>query len=372
MRDRDNNKHSRNEDGFSLKLLRPGNSRISYNEKTLRKIFSTEIENQVFFEASKHQFEELGLPWEDKLFLRFDEDNTPIYTDKVNTYRMNSIGYRSAEFDGTAEVVFAGCSNTFGTGIPEEVIWGSALANQLGKSYANISKQGASVQWIVRNILSYFDEHGHPETLCCLFPDFYRMTLATNSGQLVYGGNGHRDSRYPDSDDFTRILEIHLDQALPPSMTPTYSKKPHEAADVLPADIAVFESMQSILFLEQYCRSHGIKFAWSTWDTSILSFLLEVKELFPKNYTNLVDIDVDCWVQNPDREIAGEVFLGLQFRNSPNKEHPVVECHQELMSTYGVNFYRGLDDINGIDYAHMGAHQHRHIAETFIEFLDKN
>lgn len=372
MNDRNRSSTSKNEDSSSIRLTRPGNSTISYNDRVLKKIFSTQLENQNFFENSKHQFEEAGIPWEDKLFLRFDEKNNPLYTDSVNTYSMNSLGYRSPEFDGSAGIVFAGCSNTFGTGIPEDAIWGSVLAEHLEKSYVNISKQGASVQWIVKNILAYFDKYGHPEILCCLFPDLYRMTLATNSRQLVYGGNGHRDSKFPDADDFTRILEIHLDQALPPSMTPAYSKKPHDAADVLPADMAVFESMQSILFLEQYCRSHGIKFAWSTWDTSILSFLLEVKGIFPENYTSLVDIDADCWVQNPDRKIAGEVFLGLQFRNSPSDENPIVECHQDLLKIYDVNFYRGLDDINGIDYAHMGVHQHRHIAETFIEFLDKD
>ena len=39
------------------------------------------------------------------------------YGDKINEYKLNSLGYRSKEFK-KVHVVFAGCSITFGVGVP--------------------------------------------------------------------------------------------------------------------------------------------------------------------------------------------------------------------------------------------------------------
>lgn len=350
------------------KLSRSRDGFILYNQETLDQIFSSRIESQLFFKEAKAKFAERGLVWEDKLLLDFDSSGKPRYADKVNSYVFNSDGYRSKEFDGSAKLLYAGCSTTFGTGVPEDGIWGSMVAAELGVPYVNISKQGTSSQWIVKNILAYFDEYGHPDTVCCLFPDLYRMTLATNNQQLTYGGNGQSGGSDP-ADDFSKIYDVHLDQVLPPKKALDYSKKPHDIRDVLPSDMAVYFSIQSILMLDQYCRSNGIKFIWSTWDVNVLDFIEKIKSLYPSNYSSFLNLDLDCWVDNPDRAVCGEVYLGTKAREAYGKNLPATECHLDLAEKYGVNFYRGMDDIHGIDHTHPGVHQHAHIAEAFTEAL---
>lgn len=343
-------------------------SSISYDRETLDKVFSTNLEPQVFFKEAKAKFKKLGIPWEDKLLLGFDSNGCPMYSDKVNTYVYNSEGYRSKEFDGSAKLLYAGCSTTFGTGVPEEAIWGSMVASKLGVPWANISKQGTSASWIVKSIFAYFDKYGHPDTVCCLFPDLFRTTIATNTAQLRYTGNGAADD-HKSANGFTKIYDIHLENVLPPSLALDYSKKPHDMLDVIPADTAVYSSIQSILLLDQYCRVNGIKFIWSTWDVNIVSFISELKSLYPKNYSGFVDSDLDWWIDNPDQNVAGEVYIGSSGESVQGKDLPPIDCHQELLDKYGVNFYRGLDDFHGVRYAHPGIHQHAHVADAFLDAL---
>jgi hypothetical protein len=341
---------------------------ISYMGDTLDQIFSTKIEKQPFYAESREKFEKLGWPWENKLLLRFDEDGQPIYLDNVNTYMYNSDGFRSAEFDGSADLLYAGCSTTFGTGVPEEAIWGSMVADTLGVKRANISRQGTSASWIVKNIFAYFDTYGHPKTVCCLFPDLYRTTIATNPSQLTYQAHGNEASSVP-KQSFTKVYDVHLDQVLPPNLALDYSKKPHDMLNILPADVAVYNSIQSILMLDQYCRSHGITFLWSTWDVNSFGFLSRMKTIYPKNYSNYIEIDLEWWIPNTDSSISGEIFVGEQSGSVRGKSREAINCHQDLLEKYGVNFYRGRDEAHGIEYTHPGIHQHAHIAEKFLQRL---
>jgi hypothetical protein len=342
---------------------------ILYNDGTLDYVFSNQIQKQTVFIQEKENLLARGIDVGDKLVKGTDSNQLPIYSDSVNSYTYNSFGYRSPEF-GSAKLLYAGCSNTFGTGIPEEAIWGTVLANKLNLPYANLSKQGASAQWIVKNIFAYFEEYGHPDVLCCLFPDPYRISIATNETLLV---DVHPDARKKELKSqqwsFSKIFEAHLFTSIPPKKAIEYSKKPHKMIDVIPADAAVYASIQSILTLDQYCRAVGIKFVWSTWDVGFVDFLQKIKTMYPKNYSNLLDSDIYCWVYNPDEEVGGEVFVGEEFKTNYQGDLPAKDCHPDLLDKYGVNFYRGMDILDGVYNAHPGVHQHAHIAESFLKAL---
>lgn len=341
---------------------------ILYNDGTLDYVFGNQIQEQPVFREDKESLFSRGIDIENKLVKGIDSNGLPVYSDNVNSYIFNSLGYRSPEF-GTAKILYAGCSNTFGTGVPEETIWGTVLANKLNLPYANLSKQGASAQWIVKNIFAYFDEYGHPDVLCCLFPDPYRMSIASNEDLLT-------DSTHPAirKEDLKRhsissVFEVHLGMNLSPKKSPEYSKKPHKMTDVIPADAAVYASIQSVLMLDQYCRAAGIRFVWSTWDVGYVDFLQEMKALYPKKYSSLLDSDMYCWINNPDKEVGGEVYVGEEFRHNNRGNLPAKNCHADLLKKYGVNFYRGMDALDGVYNAHPGVHQHAHIADAFLKVL---
>lgn len=79
-------------------------------------------------------------------------------------YRFNSLGYRGPEFDAAApfKVFVAGCSYTFGQGVPFDKTWPSLLARALAErrglpadrvNLQNFSQIGASNEYIARTIV---------------------------------------------------------------------------------------------------------------------------------------------------------------------------------------------------------------------------
>ena len=61
------------------------------------------------------------------------------------TYRINSEGFRSEEFDPqAASVVSLGCSYTIGIGLPEEATWSYLVAQALGLKNYNLAWGGTS------------------------------------------------------------------------------------------------------------------------------------------------------------------------------------------------------------------------------------
>lgn len=80
-------------------------------------------------------------------------------------YSFNSLGYRSAEFDGQAEVVVfvVGCSHAFGVGVAEELTWPNVFCRGFAEHYGvsteclhlqNFSQGAASNDYIARVILT--------------------------------------------------------------------------------------------------------------------------------------------------------------------------------------------------------------------------
>lgn len=323
---------------------------VNYDEATARRLFSSSVEEETFMEEKKNKFKKLGLPWEDRLVYDFDKFDNPIYFDKTNLYKLNSLGYRSPEFDGSADILYAGCSNTFGMGVPEDAIWGSVLAKKLGSSYVNLSKQGASTEWIVKNIFSYINTYGHPKEIYCLFPDLFRVLLPTDKRILTSQAAGP----FKDGDNPNTIIEAQLYGGGVSGLIPEYSRLPHDVRDVLPVNFSIYLYAQSILMLSTYCKSHGIKFIWSTWNIPTSDMFVELKQKFPEEYSGFIELDSKKWDNSRSFKNKWDTF-----------EDP--DCHLDLEKTYGLNFYRGTDDVHGVDHVHTGAHKHAHWAESFLD-----
>jgi hypothetical protein len=66
------------------------------------------------------------------------------WIDKKFTYKFNSHGFRGDEFCQDASIVFLGCSNTVGIGLPWESTWAKIVADTLGLKCFNLGIGGAS------------------------------------------------------------------------------------------------------------------------------------------------------------------------------------------------------------------------------------
>lgn len=102
--------------------------------------------------------------------------------DLVNFYKINSMGFRSDEFtdkhDGQ-HILFAGCSMTFGDGIPLQYLWAHKLYSKIkaehgASGYFNIASNGASVGVIIENTYKYIKKYGKPDYVFMLLPDLQR------------------------------------------------------------------------------------------------------------------------------------------------------------------------------------------------------
>lgn len=278
-----------------------------------------------------------GLPWTG------DYTKKEFMLDQSNSYLINSFGFRGKEFNKDSELLFAGCSFTFGLGLPEEEIWGSHVANALGMQYSNLGLPGDSVVGIVSNIYKYFEEYGNPKILLCLFPDFYRFLIPVNFDTLITkhtreGGN------------MLSGLHIFYQQ------TEDYSKKPHYAENVFSPDLAFFYSYQYIRMLEKYCKEAGILFLWSTWSETLYDLIIQQNNISE----NFVYLKSNRWI----RQGSIDVYLD--------------ECtaHDHLKELYPNNFDRSTDIEDGDFYNkrsyHSGVHKHRHWAEGFMEKINDN
>lgn len=260
--------------------------------------------------------------------------------DTNNVYRINSNEFRGDEISGNENIVFGGCSFTFGLGVPEDQIWSVQLAKNLNLSYSNLAYPGASIMFIVEIMFKYFKKYKNPDMVICLFPDPYRMYLPYVENKLESLDNPMKES----------ISHLFL-KGFTDNRIPLYSKLPHKAEHVIPRDVAKWISIQYINILEQYCKSNNIKFIWSTWDPDFL------KELIDLNIFNgLINIEMNKWTRD---------------ESSGYEKYDEHNCHLELNNQYPNIFDRGGDLEWGKEHSHWGVHKHRHISESFQKVLSK-
>lgn len=97
-------------------------------------------------------------------------------------YSINSHGLRSDEFSkrhSGKHIVFAGCSFTFGDGLPLEYTWPHKVYTEIKKrervsGYYNISQSGASGNWILIQALKYVRDYGCPDVMFINLPEVTR------------------------------------------------------------------------------------------------------------------------------------------------------------------------------------------------------
>lgn len=245
------------------------------------------------------------------------------------------------------DFVFSGCSETHGEYIAASYveggdiskIWGFQVAKELnlGKPL-NLGMGSFSAHVIVKDLINHCIKNGNPKMILVLFPDFGRFPHVKN--------NKIKSSHLPNNHDYIQhfTLQQHFEKEFPP-----LSKAPHEAYEVLSYKQSVYVNLQSIIFLEQFCKSNDIYFKYASWDYLANLIFKKAKDLYPDLYSGYIESDFNNW------------------HNWKKIHHPrLQECHLDLKDNYKTIF----------DYAwdghHMGIHRHTHIAESFIEEYKKN
>jgi hypothetical protein len=161
-------------------------------------------------------------------------------------YKINMNGYRTkhfAPFDNSKNtILFAGCSWTFGEGLPNEYIWPELVAKNFENvDHYNIGYMGMSINHIIKNVYSFIRSYGKPKYLFICFPDMQRNIYYSEKKQVyikAYASTkfiGHKDK---DQEKYT--LEF------------------------IPENNLLLATTQ-ISALEDYCSEAGINLIWTTW-----------------------------------------------------------------------------------------------------------
>jgi hypothetical protein len=285
-------------------------------------------------------------------------DNSFATLDDVNTYNINENGCRGRSFSNEPlDVLAAGCSITFGIGVPEDGIWTEILSQLSNRTVANIGMPGHSVTAICKNVIKYCMNYGNPKTIYCLFPDFFRMLFVQDPDYLTTNREENRNLevrlvtaniadnvvyRYEDNKDQLLFKRIDKNKN---SITLEDSVSPHQA---------ILESINAIYMLESFCKTNNIEFVWSTW-SNITKILLE-------SLLKLNNFELTQYVPIDDLKYSN--YNCNELVKNCTTEHNTKLSEQEswkVGSDYFVNNKKRMDSF----YSHPGTHFQYHIAEFF-------
>lgn len=168
-------------------------------------------------------------------------------------YVLNKMGFRSKNFEKfnneNHNILFSGCSFTFGQGLPEDLIWTKMLEKKISNfidnkkinSY-NLGIPGSSIQLIIKNIFSFINVYGKPDEIFVLLPE------ASRAFNYDYNNNTYRNF-------------IYRKEFL-------FENKNHPIKKYMESFVYennLFYSTQLIQALEIFCNNLNINLIWSTW-----------------------------------------------------------------------------------------------------------
>lgn len=252
-------------------------------------------------------------------FLTFSEeydDKLPI--DERVQYRLNNFAHRCEDFNKLdnqkTNILFAGCSNTFGHSLPEQYVWTKKLYDALPFKnkgpFNSIGIPGAGIERIISNIFKYCNKFGNPDYIFIIHADLTR--------EVKYISEQNKFEN-----------QIHLN----------YKNQKLES-DVDFGFYLVYRFQLLYRLLEIYCKSHNIKLLSSSWDSTNLNIscklfpdtfirpdnLLEYAKSFDIN--NIDKIDWDFLVKARDGHHEGIIYHQMMcdlFLSAVSNLTPILE-----------------------------------------------
>lgn len=263
------------------------------------------------------------------------------------SYTFNEYGFRSDTFSNQ-DILFLGCSHTFGEGLPKEYRWTDILASNLNMSYSNLGLRGDSAINQIRHAFWYFKNFGNPKIVVGLFPlgrmPFPSVPYENISENRLNAINKNGDSQSdPHHKYTTEYLNMSKDKV------DDFSRSPYDLSKVISLEGAIYHNNIAFEMLIQYCESHNIKLFWSIWDA--IDKKNDIVELiYKEKYKSYVDINATKWT----------IINGI---DGPRWSPPPL-CHEEYNKDVDIIFNQAADRKNN-NFPHWGAHRHIHIANEF-------
>lgn len=200
-------------------------------------------------------------------------------------YFLNEYGFRSKSFfefnKKNTNILFVGCSITFGTGLPEESTWYKKFINKINiknVDYYNLSINGAGTQVLIKNIITFINTVGKPDYIFMYLPNISRLLKWDENEYKGIGNDLFVDKK--------NLIGYSVE------------------------DTAMWTSTLLHL-LELLCDLSNIKLIWSTWMRDQADFY---KSIGFKHYFDL-DFNIsDLYVTPPEiHKIRNPKYVGYKY-----------------------------------------------------------
>ena len=306
---------------------------LNYSEDEYNRFFYNTLKNI----AEKHR--------------SYDLNNSYTLLEK-DKYQYNSLGYRCEEFELPAELVVAGCSHTYGIGVPNEYVWGRFLSNNLNLSYANLGLSGKSIERIVQTIFAYFKEVGHPKYLCVNFPEMSRLVMPITKNFLI--------SKY---DNYCNLIDTNINEYLEVDQKPKYAKSPYFIEEIVTQEFTIWQSINYIQMLEQYCNAANIKLFYGSYDKKFNTILNSISNNNKNYYKSYIDLEIDNWKPLIEEGSGQDYYI----------DNKIINCHSDIITEDNEYYWRMAGDryAENENLPHFGIHRHIHFAEIFEKEIKK-
>lgn len=126
----------------------------------------------------------------EKLYLqnlsKFNSENN--WKDVDISYDFNSYGFRCDEFTSDNNIVFLGCSNTLGVGLPLENTFAYNVSKSLNLKMCNLGKGGGALDTCFR-LAYYWLNILQPKIVVCQMPEETRLELRDTLKEVEEAGD---------------------------------------------------------------------------------------------------------------------------------------------------------------------------------------
>ena len=198
---------------------------------------------------------------------------------EVFEYRLNRDYFRNSHFQelskNTHNVLAAGCSFTFGHGLPEEYTWPNIFKSMAKKdqkdiNVINLGSPGVGISSVINNVMSFIHKYGKPDSIVALLPSISRDVVfypKSKDYQTYYPSLSHLENKKKDPYYFFKTKNYIFEDSL-------------------------YSAITQIRMFEQFCKNADIHLVWSTWLMSDLKIYDELEfEFFVSNQSFNFDPD---------------------------------------------------------------------------------
>jgi len=259
------------------------------------------------------------------------------------SYTLNSLGFRSEEFDNQTniKILYAGCSVTHGTGLPLEHTWHGILNNFISKEISkpiktfNLGIPGAGIDAIIRSLYITIEHCKFiPDMVCILLPSVMRKEIIIETE--------------------TNVVNLNYIPGISPNPDKIIAEFTELQDKLISHRQQYNDCFKNLLFLKYFLKNKNIPFAFGCWDDG----LSEREILQALSLTNSHTESTNMPTELMEHYFPG-CFVWDSFYKNKDAVHPGHPGTFDIVYPYDI----------ARDYGHFGPNTHYNFSKNLYNYL---